>query len=41
MITNRIPLFLLIISSAYPWMGHAQSDKKSVAIEELMQLKTV
>ncbi|WP_200960636.1 S9 family peptidase [Sediminicola sp. YIK13] len=41
MITNRIPLFLLIISFAYPWMGHAQSDKKSVTIEELMQLKTV
>ncbi len=41
MITNRIPLFLLIISIAYPWMGHAQSDKKSAIIEELMQLKTV
>ncbi len=41
MIPNRIPLFLLIISFAYPWMGDAQSDKKSVTIEELMQLKTV
>lgn len=41
MIINRIPLFLLIISFAYPWIGHAQSDKKSVTIEELMQLKTV
>ncbi len=41
MIPNRIPLFLLIISFAYPWIGDAQSDKKSVTIEELMQLKTV
>jgi dipeptidyl aminopeptidase/acylaminoacyl peptidase len=41
MIFKHIPLLCLLISFACPMMGWAQSEKKPITIEELIQLKSV